>query len=480
MGGPALPRTTVRVAVPSRGWPRSVDIDRVRTILLTEGATVVVPVQRRRPGGCDDGYQRPDDPTVDDDDEDGDDSVRVERFPAPPMVVPDPALYEAAAGERLAGRASAIEQLGEANVVVVELWPIRLDEKLQLELTTELDIVIAYGARPAPLSGEKLRQLADAARPRGRSTGAHAREAHRLPAQAKRAAELATALVVNPNAVIDISHWFPELLLPAEYLVITDNRRWDAASITPGPATGENLVAAFQRLAAWKRSRGVTSRVVTVTDIVQGRYGDFRSGSRDLPEVIRKFLKWANESWGVAWLLLGGDVGIIPPRLAAGAVEGHMDPGPDNPPPDNLSFWTGSHLRMHVVNPGIWWPGRTGATLVNAATGQLIPFDATGASAGGGLGWYYTTDEAYGTRSAAATAFVRVNGPAMVVNARLQWLYEWNTIPTDFYYASLDSWVIAFQDIEAHVRAGLAALRLLPGPRLGRPRQRALRAVRRR
>jgi hypothetical protein len=44
------------------------------------------------------------------------------------------------------------------------------------------------------------------------------------------------------------------------------------------------------------------------------------------------------------------------------------------------------------------------------------------------------------------TEFVRVNGPASVLNARLQWLYEWNRIPTDLYYASLQSWVIAWRE----------------------------------
>lgn len=35
--------------------------------------------------------------------------------------------------------------------------------------------------------------------------------------------------------------------------------------------------------------------------------------------------------------------------------------------------------------------------------------------------------------------FVRVEGPASLVSAALQFLYAWNKIPTDFYYASLDS-----------------------------------------
>ena len=448
-GAPALPRATIRVAIPDGGWPRKVEVESAKTVLLVDTPTLVAPVQPLRPGvqcdkGPSDGPSR--DHDVDDDDDD-DDKDLVEPFPAPPLALPDPEKYEAAGRDCRIIRTSSIDQLGATNVVSVELRPVRLNEYAQLEYTPEFDVVIPYGPRPAPLSAEQLEALAA-------KLDVDVERLAPLPekrivsrGQATRAAELARALVVNQDAVVDIGPRLPWLELPAEYLVITDNRRWNAATITPGGSVGD-MVGAFQRLVAWKRSRGLTAKVVTITDIVGGRYGDFRTGSRDLPEVIRKFLKAVHERWGVAWLLLGGDVGIVPTRRTAGAVEGHMDVGTENPPPDNKSFWTGTHLRMHVVGPGLWWPGNTGSTLVNAATGQLIPFDATGATASGGLGWYYTTNNAYNTRSVAMTNFVRVNGPASVVNARLQWLYEWNTIPTDFYYASLDSWVIAHHEID--------------------------------
>ena len=108
---------------------------------------------------------------------------------------------------------------------------------------------------------------------------------------------------------------WPRLELPADYLIITDNQTWNAATITPTGSVAGDMVAAFQQLAAWKRSRGVTAKVVTVTNIVRGRYGDFVTGSRDLQEVIRRFLKWAHANWGVAWVLLGGDLGVVPARL---------------------------------------------------------------------------------------------------------------------------------------------------------------------
>ena len=266
--------------------------------------------------------------------------------------------------------------------------------------------------------------------------------------QARRDADLARSLVVNPELVRDWWDVLPYLDLPAEYLVITDNRTWNPETIAPTGSVMGDMAPEFERLADWKRSRGLTTKVVTVSEIVAGRYGDFRTGARDLPEVIRHFLQWAHERWGVAWVLLGGDAGVIPPRLATGAVQGHMDVGTEDPPPDNRSFWTGSFLKMHVVAPGIWWPGSWPPILVNAGSGQVIPFDATGVTATAGLGWYYTTDNSYATRASMATQFVRVNGSAAVTNALLQWLYEWNRIPTDLYYASLQGWVLAYHEVD--------------------------------
>ena len=94
---------------------------------------------------------------------------------------------------------------------------------------------------------------------------------------------------------------------------------------------------------------------MTISDIVAGRYGDVRTGSRDLQELIRRFLKLARERWGVCWLLLGGDVSVVPVRKVAGAMQARIDRDSKASPDDNKSFWTGSYLKMKVVNPGDWW-----------------------------------------------------------------------------------------------------------------------------
>lgn len=136
-------------------------------------------------------------------------------------------------------------------------------------------------------------------------------------------------------------------------------------------------------------------------------------------------------------MLLGGDVDIVPVRIVAAGGRGHIVVETTNPPNDDRSFWTGAYLKMHVVHPGDWWPGDWPPLLVNPATGALIPYDPAGTSTAANPGWYCTTDNTYATRTAGPTQFVRVNGPATLLNTTLQWLYRWNRIPTDLYYSSL-------------------------------------------
>ena len=373
-----------------------------------------------------------------------------EAFPGPPVVPPDPARYEAAVKEP-SWRLTGIEHFGFNPALRVALRPVGYTAEGRLELVTEFEVVVKYGHKPEPLPKERLAELL--AEEGYRDVDVSQLKPMPEPkivsrGQATRLAELARATVVNPDVIGSWNERLPFLELPADYLVVTDNQSWNAETFQPtGPVSGD-MVAQFQRLVQWKRQRGLTAKLVTLTDIVGGRYGDFRSGARDLQEMIRRFLRWAHEHWGVAWVLLGGDVNVVPVRIVAGAVEGHMDVQATDPPPDNTSFWTGSFLKMNVRSPGVWWPGAWARILTNANTGQPIPLDAMGASASAGLGWYYTTDATYTTRSAAATQFVRVNGPASVCNARMQWLYEWNRIPTDFYYASLYSYAIGFQEID--------------------------------
>ncbi|MGV0810575.1 C25 family cysteine peptidase [Mycolicibacterium boenickei] len=476
-GAPALPRRTVRVALPVGMWPEPAIFDEGKTVVLTRKPTLVEPAQPLQPGVPPDskaqrnskhraGRDRPSGQDPDpactccqceccapqDPGGAGEDiGYDFEHFPAPAPVLPDEDLYDEIARDRAPVVLRSVHQSGPNPLVELDIRPVRYTDKGGLELIRELTVTIPYIARPRErASTEQLRAILE----KLDITHIDPERLQPLPepvltskAQAKRYADLVRDMVVNPE-LVNPSKWDDTFIdrLPADYLIITDNQRWNADTIAPtGPLLGD-MVAQFERLAQHKFSRGVTARVVTIADIVGGRYGDFRTGSRDLPEVIRRFLKDVHRRWGVAWVLLGGDVDVVPARYVAGALEGHMDVATTDPPAANTSFWTGTHLKMHVVNPGTWWPGAGARTLINAGTGQLIPFDATGATATSGLGWYWTTDD-YSTRSATPTNHVRVNGTAGVLNARLQWIYQWNSIPTDLYYSSLQGWAVAYHEI---------------------------------
>src|SRR5690242_4822350 len=444
-GGPALPRAVIAVALPPFHWPASVEVEEKSVARLTDEPTLVVPMQIPRAGArkrgdderrdhrhkedCDCGcHERPPFHRREDAD--------IEPFPVPAFLPPDDDLYRRATEEPPpAARHAGTHQLGLTPIATIELNPVRYASDGALELTTELEIEVTsvdvrelpQEIRLDPAEQERLGIRTD--RLVAMPTPAIASES-----EAKRLIEAAKDAVINPSEVSDYSPIFTRLEFPAEHLIITDNNSWDATAITAGDALSGDLVAEFWRLSSWKNKRGVSSKVVTVTDIVRGRYGDFRTGSRDLQEVVRKFIRWAKERWGVSWVLLGGDLETIPTRIVAGRCRGDIGTAGDDPPKDNASFWTGSYLKMKVVDAGDWWGASKDNLLVRPDTGELIPYDSTGTA---GFGWHFTTDDSYTTTSAAETQYVRVNGPASTANGTLQWLYHWNQIPTDFYYASL-------------------------------------------
>lgn len=440
-GGPGLPSRVIRLALPALSRVGSVKGQATRTVLLNKKPALLAPLQLPQPGDrtkpkggdgehCDvmvkpSSLREHDEPFV-------------EPLPSHALLPPRAELYEREARQpRPLARLVATEQVGPVPIAVIEVSPVHLTAEGLLEFATEIEVSVTV--EPLRTEGMPSTERAGEQAPDGDMTAlstAFMRPIHSR-AQAERLVQLARLRVLNPDAVWDFGPLFPALLTHVDHLVITDNQRWNATTIAPiGPAG--NLVAAFQRLADWKGKRGVKSRVVTITDIVAGTYGNFASGARDLQEVIRRFLQWAYSAWGISWVLLGGDIGIVPMRSVPGASEGHIDTQSTDPPPDNKSFWTGTFLKMNVVSPGTWWPGSNSShLLVRADNGLLIPYDPTGASGPTQRGWYFCTSNSYATRSSTPTNFVRVNGPAGEVDARLQWLYMWNMLPTDLYYASL-------------------------------------------
>ena len=452
-GAPALPRTRVRIAVPEPFWPHRLAIDAAEYVALTDEPALVIPAQRLRPGMAKKHDERQHDKQGDGEQwhEHCDCCARrewyprvSEPFPAPGFTPPDIAKYEAAAKDpQPPAVAVDIETAGRTHVAVVEIMPMRLNADGRLELCTTLELSVSYGAT-APIADRDAAIEALQAH-LGRDIDPARVDVRPEPVirsldEARRIRKILLTQVLNPDLLAEVDRQWPFYELPCDYLIVTDDRQWDAAAIQPGTAV-PGMADAFRRLAKWKRSRGVSARVVTISDIVAGYFGDHRTGARDLQEVIRRFLRHAKDSWGVSWLLLGGDVSVVPVRTVAGAYEGNVSVGAKAVPDEKMSYWTGSYMKVHANNLGTWWGASSTNQLVRSDTGALIPYDLMGTSSATSTGWYFTTSDTYATRSATATEWVRVNGPAAIVNGPLQFLYMWNTIPTDFYYASLDSWV---------------------------------------
>lgn len=95
----------------------------------------------------------------------------------------------------------------------------------------------------------------------------------------------------------------PEILSPRVTFQPAAEKNYRHAIVTPSLLRGE-----FQKLADWNTARGVRDTVVALEAIASSFSG------RDLAEQIRDFVIFAHERWGVEYLLLGGDEGLVPTR----------------------------------------------------------------------------------------------------------------------------------------------------------------------
>jgi len=74
--------------------------------------------------------------------------------------------------------------------------------------------------------------------------------------------------------------------------------------------TSSAFASYFQPLCDWKTQKGIKAKIVTTDSIYANCPGS------DNQEKIRNFIKDAHTNWGTIWILLGGDTGIIPARVA--------------------------------------------------------------------------------------------------------------------------------------------------------------------
>jgi len=417
-GAPALPHKIIRVALPQgHGFVR-LSVKSAPSVLLNHTPEPVIAIQKPSIGG--------------------DARLPYQNFERL-FTLPDEDKYLAAFKRRKkVCRFAGEEMMGLVPIALIELWPIGFTKEGLLELTEEVTLTVVS----APSEKMALRETEH----RVRLTPKRIFKQHTIlnemvvnktlvekelrKSVAALTKELAEIPVIE-EAVVTGTLKGISVPVACDYLIITDNYNWDTVLALQGSFIGD-ITSKFQLLAKWKKSRGLRTHVAQVTDIVGGQYGDFMTGARDLAEVIRNFLKWFCGPRGVEFVLLGGDVNIIPARRAASCAWGQIWPGDFKD--KNVSTWKGTYLGMRVNTDDF---NSSTNILTNFDTGVVIPYDSAGSSNTTTSGWYYTTDKTFATISPTATEWVRVNEPSSKVNATMVWYTEMNLIPTDFYYASL-------------------------------------------
>jgi len=257
-------------------------------------------------------------------------------------------------------------------------------------------------------------------------------------AEARQFADLRNR-IVNPGDVPLVPE--PDTPLPDDvwYLVITDDFYWNS-DITIGAPVPGGLVAEFQRLADWKTRKGIKAGVVRISDIVRGEYGDFTTGARDLQEVIRNFLKVVGREWNTYWVVLGGDVEIVPVRQVLGSAGGSSyrwgfsETSSDQPAEGRSKWHTGTSTRRIHQKGGV----ESTTVIVNAWTG--VAYHRVAGPSVTNPGWAFATSDTYMEESDEPTEFIVLRGLAGDVSAMFPIAaMEENSVPTDFYYASLTS-----------------------------------------
>jgi len=406
-GFPLLPFMTCRVAVP-KGAQIFRPITKSAAVRRFEGHPLVEWQQAYQPGGKRRRVRPPPEMFVD---ENGEQLF----YPADDhFIAPDPSLAQYRSWPPESVRIRDRFTVGGFDVLTVDIFPVKwFPREAVLEFTGSMFVEIRFEGGTTPhIKRPTYRQIVENQELR--------------------------ASVVNADSIAAL----PPLPFyeqhEAWYLIITDNRRWNE-NMTPGAELEGDMIAQFERLAQWKREKGLKARVVTITDIVNHRYGVFDPpGTRDLQEVLRNFLKHAYNRWQTYWLLLGGDVSVIPPRPVVGNARNashYIFSVEESQPGEACCYYDATHnlVRIHQKgNIGL------NSEIVSVKTGRV--FKRVSNPSTTKPGWEFVRDDTYSASTWYATSYIRLFGPAADIQGTdFYVVLDCNTIPTDLYYASLVS-----------------------------------------
>ncbi|SPD73280.1 hypothetical protein PITCH_A1770017 [uncultured Desulfobacterium sp.] len=423
-GEPALPVRHVRVALPEGTHAIGVKARVQRTHNLTDRFTFVRPMFASRIQETSDGYRFS------------------QQYAVPPVREAYEGIYRSTRGQ--IARLIATEGNGIAPTAIVAVNFINIGEEGNVVLYSEIELTLSY--RPMALV-----KKSDAGRwtYRTRTSVDNAINPQDI--------EMKDFRFLGSPTVSEDMHAVPHTLRDVDYLIITDNTEWNARTIQPGGTVDtvmNKMMDVFNHLAKHKRQRGYRVHVARIAHIVAGQYGDFKTGARDLQEVLRNFLKDFCPRHGVEWVLLGGDTNIIPIRYAV------ISGGPwlcdfrnvtDEIPDDDRYFgqveFRDDYLAMRVRQgkvgdiPPLFddlpeEPDESRHELTMLRSGTFVHYDENSPIGGTSLCWFHTnytfTEKAY-----TPTEWIRVEGPSEIINSEAMWYTRENRMPTDLYYSSL-------------------------------------------
>ncbi len=195
----------------------------------------------------------------------------------PPFVPPDEAVYGAdAAWPGVMAEAGPVGSKSGFRLATVTLYPLQYHPQSgRMELATSLEVTLHY--EPDPL----------------------ARAEFLTERQTEHLSRGVRALVINPE---DVERHAPP------------RRRTDWGNVDCAIITSSALEPSFAPLVDWHNRKGYRTEVRTTAWINSNYTG------RDLPEKIRNFIIDYYNTQGLMWVILGGDHGVVPARLARAAV----------------------------------------------------------------------------------------------------------------------------------------------------------------
>jgi hypothetical protein len=297
------------------------------------------------------------------------------------------------------------------------------------------------------------------------------------------------SVIVSPGA-LKPGLWLidPQALIsnePAGTVIITDDTAWNgtssnppflnATTITQGAPVAKNpsgngMIAEFERLAYWKTSRGMRTKVVPISIIMSfykaGDLQTFLPGpALDLPEVIRAFIGYAQKNWQTNYVLLGGVPDIVPMRQLLASRGSDFARNASGPPSATILEVSPGHLIAKLA-------GTDGTafdladnrcnvdgsfSLIGVNSGIVIPFSKDG---GGPRGWYFTNSSDFANKTFGFTILASTSDPkaALYVIAfggpELQddfaWVWPGRASETDHYYSDMTRAPVGQHDFDAN------------------------------